>query len=78
MDALHRAGLQPFGFDDLESGGLDEGQLAAGEVLAGHADRDPFEEPLGGVDRRPGAADVIKQQQPAAWDEDAEMPGRRW
>jgi hypothetical protein len=25
VDALHGACLQPFGFDDLESGGLDEG-----------------------------------------------------
>jgi hypothetical protein len=32
VDALHGAGLQPLGFDDLESGGLDEGQLAAGEL----------------------------------------------
>jgi hypothetical protein len=32
VDALHRAGLQPFGLDDLETGGLDEGQLAAGST----------------------------------------------
>ena len=35
VDALHGAGLQPSGFGDLESGGLDEGQLVACEVLAG-------------------------------------------
>ena len=71
MDALHRAGLQPFDFDDLESVCLDEGELAAGEVLAGRTDGDPFEEPLGGVERRPGAADVVQQQQSAARDQDA-------
>jgi hypothetical protein len=71
VDALHGAGLQPFGFGDLESGGLDEGELAAGEVLTGRADGDPFQEPLGGVNRRPGAADVVEQQQPAARDQDA-------
>jgi hypothetical protein len=60
VNALHRAGLQPFGFNDLETGGPDEGQLAAGEVLVGRPDGDPFEEPLGGVDRWPGAADVIE------------------
>jgi hypothetical protein len=69
VDALHGAGLEPLGFDDLESGGLDEGQLAAGEMLTGRADGDSFEEPLGGLDRRPGAADVVEQQQPTTRDQ---------
>jgi hypothetical protein len=30
--------------------------LTAGEVLIGRTDGDPFDEPLGGVDRRPGVA----------------------
>src|SRR6516225_2137205 len=71
VDAFHGAGLVPFGFDDLESGGLDEGQMASGEVFTGCTDGDPFEEPLGGVDRRPGAADVVEQPQAATWDQDA-------
>ena len=53
MDALHGAGLEPHGFDGLESCGVDEGQLAAGEVFTGCTDGDSFEEPLGRVDRRP-------------------------
>jgi hypothetical protein len=40
-------------------------------VLTSRADGDPFEEALGSVDRRPGAADVVEQQQPAARDQDA-------
>jgi len=47
---------------EIKEGGLDEeGELAAGEVLAGRTGGDPFEEPPGGVDRRPGAADVVEQ-----------------
>ena len=43
------AGLEPAGLDDLEACGLDERQLAAGEVLAGEPDGDAFGEPLHGV-----------------------------
>jgi hypothetical protein len=44
--------------------------LAAGEVLAGRADRDLLEQPLGGVDRLPGAHNAVEQQ-PAARHKDA-------
>jgi hypothetical protein len=71
VDALRDAGPQPFSFDDLESGCLDERELAAGEVLACRPDGDLLDEPLGGVDRRPAAADVVEQQQPSARDQDA-------
>src|SRR5260370_32024390 len=40
-------------------------------MLTGGTDGDLFEEPLGGVDRGPGASDVVEQQQPAARDQDA-------
>jgi hypothetical protein len=40
VDALDSPGLEPFGFHDLEAGCRDLGELAAGEVLAGGADRD--------------------------------------
>jgi hypothetical protein len=66
VDALDGAGLETLGLLDLEAGRRDQGQLAAGEVFPGRADRDAFGEPLNGVDRRPRAADVVEQQQPAA------------
>src|SRR6266545_2409912 len=69
--ALHGAGLEPLGLHDLEPGGRHQRELAAGEVLAGDADGDAFEQPLGGVDGRPGAADVVEQQQAASGEEDA-------
>ncbi|HZR53664.1 MAG TPA: AAA family ATPase [Streptosporangiaceae bacterium] len=70
VDALDGPGLEPFGFHDLEPGCRDQGELAAGEVLAGRADRDALGEPLGGVKGRPRAGDVIQEQQAPAGGED--------
>jgi hypothetical protein len=50
---------------------LNERQLSAGEVLARRPDGDLFGEPLGGVERRQGTADVVDKQQPATGDQHA-------
>jgi len=78
VDALHAARLEPLALHDVESGRLHQGQLAPGEMLPGRADRDALEQPLDSVDRRPGAADVVEQQQaPARAQRSPHLPERR-
>jgi hypothetical protein len=71
VDAFDRAGFEPLVLDDLEAGRHHQREVAAGEVFTRGADREPLEQPLCGVDRWPGAADVVEQQQLSAGGEDS-------
>src|SRR4051794_3106658 len=68
-DPLNRAGLEALPLRDREARRLDVRELTTGQVLAGRAGGDLVDQPLGGVQRWPAAADVVEQEQPAAGDQ---------